>query len=99
MVREPVRSCIFISFVSRALAAPASRWHLMEFHDAVEDLRSSLSYELFCMRGSAEWIPFVGPSTNSPLTVDQAYRKTPFDHLSTKNGTVEDPGMYRVLAR
>jgi hypothetical protein len=53
---------------------------------------------IFASEARQHGFPWLGASTNSPLTADQAYRKTPLiTFLEERNRA--DPGMYRVLAR
>jgi len=98
MVRQPVRILYLYQFCSAALAAGGLQMALNGIP------RRSGRFTIFVIvmiifagearqNGSPSWA-----STNSPLTADQAYRKTPLiTFLEERNHS--DPGMYRVLAR
>jgi hypothetical protein len=98
MVREPVRILYLYQFCFAALAASGLQMALNGIP------RRGRRFTIFLIvmsifaceasqNGFRSWA-----STNSPLTADQAYRKTPLiTFLEERNRA--DPGMYRVLAR
>ena len=98
MVRQPVRILYLYQFCFAALAASGLQMALNGIP------RRGGRFTIFVIfmgifacearqNGFPSWA-----STNSPLTADQAYRKTPlFTFLEERNRA--DPGMYRVLAR
>ena len=99
MVREPVRILYLYQFCFATLAASGLQMALNGI-----PRRSGrftifvIVMSIFACEARQNGFPSLGPSTNSPLTVDQAYRKTPLiTFLEERNRA--DPGMYRVLAR
>src|SRR5204863_2454249 len=98
MVREPVRILYLYQFCFATLAASGLQMALNGI------LRRGGRFTIFVIvmsifaceaqqNGFPRWVP-----TDSPLTADQAYRKTPvITFLEERNRA--DPGMYRVLAR
>ena len=99
MVREPVRILYLYQFCFATLAASGLQTALNAFP------RRSGRFTIFVVVMSIFWLegrqngfPSRGPSTNSPLAVDQAYRKTPLITLLEERNRA-DRGMYRVLAR
>jgi hypothetical protein len=99
MVREPVRILYLYQFCFATLAAFGLQMALTGIP------RRSLRFTIFVMvmtifvcEAQQNGFPSLGPSTDSPLTVDQAYRKTPLITFLEEQNRM-DPGMYRVLAR
>ena len=97
MVREPVRILYLYQFCFAALAASGLQMALNGIP------RRGGRFTIFVIVMSifaceARQQGFPSASTNSPLTADQAYRKTLLiTFLEERNRA--DPGMYRVLAR
>jgi hypothetical protein len=98
MVRQPVRILYLYQFCFAALAASGLQMALngIPRHSARFAIFVIITSIFACearQNGSPWWA-----STTSPLTADQAYRKTPLiTFLEERNRA--DPGMYRVLAR
>jgi hypothetical protein len=99
MVREPVRILYLYQFCFATLAAFGLQMALNGI-----PRRSGrftvfvIVMGIFACEAWQNGFPSRGPSTSSPLTADQAYRKTPLiTFLEERNRA--DPGMYRVLAR
>jgi Bacterial membrane protein YfhO len=98
MVRQPVRILYLYQFCFATLAASGLQMALSGI------LRRGWRLAIFVIlmgifaaeaqqNGFPRWT-----STKSPVTADQAYKKTPLiSFLEERNGA--DPGMYRVLAR
>ncbi len=99
MVREPVRILYLYQFCFATLAASGLQMVLNGIPQ--RSGRFTIFVIVMSIFGCEAWqngFPSRGASTNSPLTVDQAYRKTPLiTFLEERNRA--DPGMYRVLAR
>src|SRR5262249_6998203 len=98
MVREPVRILYLYQFCLAALAASGLQMALNGIPEhggrfVIFVIVMSIFACEALQNGVRSW-----PSTDSPLTADQAYRKTPLiAFLEERNRA--DPGMYRVLAR
>lgn len=99
MVREPVRILYLYQFCFATLAASGLQMALNGIPTRLG--RFTIFIVVISIFGCEAWqngFPLRGALTSSPLTVDQAYRKTPLiAFLEERNR--EDPGMYRVLAR
>jgi hypothetical protein len=99
MVREPVRTLYLYQFCLATLAASGLQMTLSGI--SRRGWRIAIFVMVMSIFACEAWLngfPLHGPSTNSPLAVDQAYRKTPLiSFLEERNRA--DPGMYRVLAR
>ena len=98
MVRQPVRILYLYQFCFATLAASGLQMALSGisrrgWRFAILIIVISIFACEARQNGSPWW-----QSTNSPLTADQAYKKTPLiTFLEERNRA--DPGMYRVLAR
>lgn len=99
MVREPVRILYLYQFCLAALAASGLQMALNGIpRRGGRFTIFVIVMSIFACEAWQNGFPLRGPSTNSPLAVDQAYRKTPLiTFLEERNGA--NPGMYRVLAR
>jgi len=98
MVREPVRILYLYQFCFATLAAAGLQMALNGIprrggRFTIFVIVMSIFAREARQHGFPSWA-----STDSPLTADQAYRKTPLiTFLEERNRA--DPGMYRVLAR
>jgi len=98
MVREPVRILYLYQFCFAALAASGLQMALNGIprrggRFTIFVIVMSIFACEALLHGFPSWA-----STTSPLTADEAYRKTPLiSFLEERNRA--DPGMYRVLAR
>jgi membrane protein YfhO len=97
MVREPVRILYLYQFCFAALAASGVQMVLNAIPRRGRFAIFVIVMSIFAcearQNGLRSWV-----STDSPLTADRAYRKTPLiTFLEERNRA--DPGMYRVLAR
>jgi len=99
MVREPVRILYLYQFCFATLAASGLQMALNGItRRGGRFTIFVIVMSIFACEAWQNGFPLLGPSTNSPLTADQAYRKTPLiTFLEERNRA--DPGMYRVLAR
>src|SRR4029077_3412965 len=99
MVREPVRILYLYQFGFAALASSGLQMALNGIPRRGGRFTTFvIVMSIFVCEARQHGFPSLGASTNSPLTVDQAYRKTPLiTFLEERNRA--DPGMYRVLAR
>ena len=99
MVREPVRILYLYQFCFATLAAFGLQMALSGIpRRGGRFAIFAILMGIFACEARQNGFPSLGPSTNSPLTADQAYRKTPLlTFLEERN--LSDPGMYRVLAR
>jgi len=99
MVREPVRILYLYQFCFATLAASGLQMALNGIpRRGGRFTIFVIVMSIFACEAQENGFPSRGPSTNSPLTADQAYRKTPLiTFLEERNRA--DPGMYRVLAR
>jgi hypothetical protein len=99
MVREPVRILYLYQFCFATLAASGLQMALNGIPQRSGRFTIFvIVMSIFACEAWQNGFPSQGPSTNSPLTVDQAYRKTPLiTFLEERNRA--DPEMYRVLAR
>jgi hypothetical protein len=98
MVREPVRILYLYQFCFAALAAFGLQMVLNGIlRRGGRFVIFVIIMSIFACEARQNGSPLQAP-TKSPLTADQAYRKTPLiSFLEGRN--LADPGMYRILAR